>query len=73
MDIATILEWAVSACYLYLIAVFVALVLILIGSALEHRLLTRQGQTEDYDMLSASRFTIPVSVIAPAYNESVGG
>jgi cellulose synthase/poly-beta-1,6-N-acetylglucosamine synthase-like glycosyltransferase len=48
-----------------------AFALMLIGSALEHRYLTRQGQTEDYDMLSASRFTIPVSVIVPAYNESM--
>src|SRR5689334_10054544 len=71
MDILTILGWAVTACYVYLIAVFCALVLMFLGSALEHRYLTReQEETEDYDMLSSSRFTIPVSVIAPAFNES---
>jgi biofilm PGA synthesis N-glycosyltransferase PgaC len=71
VDTLTMLGWTVTACYVYLIAVFGAFALMLIGSALEHRYVTRQGQTEDYDMLSASRFTIPVSVIAPAYNESV--
>ena len=70
--VAAAVLWAVAACYAYLIAVSVVFVVMLVGSALEHRYLTRQEQTEDYDMLSASKFTIPVSVIAPAFDESVG-
>jgi biofilm PGA synthesis N-glycosyltransferase PgaC len=66
-----LLTWAVSICFGYLILVFAAFVAMLIVSALEHAYLTRESRTEDYDVLSASRFTIPVSVIAPAYNEAV--
>jgi biofilm PGA synthesis N-glycosyltransferase PgaC len=62
--------WAISACYVYLIAVFIAFVLVLLGSALQHLYLLRQGRTEDYEALAESPFTIPVSVIAPAYNEA---
>src|SRR6185295_7658184 len=72
MDLTMTLGWTVTACYVYLIGVSVAFVAMLLGSVLEHWYLTHQGQTEDFDMLSTSPFTIPVSVIAPAYNEAIG-
>jgi biofilm PGA synthesis N-glycosyltransferase PgaC len=71
MDVQTVLFWAVGACFVYLIAVSAVFAAMLLVSALEHRQLTRDRHTEDYGMLSASRFTIPVSVIAPAFNEAV--
>jgi poly-beta-1,6-N-acetyl-D-glucosamine synthase len=71
MDAATVLCGAVTACYTYLIAVFAALVAMLLVSALEHRDLLQQAGTEDYELLAASRFSIPVSVIVPAYNEAI--
>ncbi len=72
MEIVTTIAWAVTACYVYLIVISALFVLMLIGSVLEHVYLTREGQMEDYETLSESPFTIPVSVIAPAYNESTG-
>ena len=71
MDLLTFLQWSVFICFIYLIAVNAAFLLMLIGSALEHRLLVRREQTEDYETLAQSRFTIPVSVIAPAFNEAL--
>jgi len=67
----TFLTWSVIICWWYLAAVFAAFVLMLIGSALEHAVFVRQRHAEDDDVLAESRFTIPVSVIAPAYNEAL--
>jgi glycosyltransferase involved in cell wall biosynthesis len=41
----------------------------LVASGLEHAHLTWQRRTEDYGVLADSRFTVPVSVIAPAFDE----
>jgi cellulose synthase/poly-beta-1,6-N-acetylglucosamine synthase-like glycosyltransferase len=71
MDPQTLLHWTVTLCFLYLAATFGLSVIMLVGSALEGAYVRQQGQTEDYDMLAESRFTIPVSVIAPAYNEAL--
>jgi len=66
---ATLVSWAVSACFFYLAAVFAAFCVMLVASALEHARLTWQRRTEDFGVLAESRFTVPVSVIAPAFNE----
>jgi cellulose synthase/poly-beta-1,6-N-acetylglucosamine synthase-like glycosyltransferase len=66
---ATLVSSAVSACFFYLVAVFAAFCVMLIASWLEHAHLTWQRRTEDYGVLAESRFTVPVSVIAPAFNE----
>jgi biofilm PGA synthesis N-glycosyltransferase PgaC len=71
VDPHVLLTWAVSICFGYLIVVFAAFVAMLVLSAMEDAYLSRESRTEDYDVLSGSRFTIPVSVIAPAYNEAV--
>ena len=67
----TLVYWATIACLGYLASVYAAFFLLLIPSALETFRLSRQGRHEDYDAIAGSRFTIPVSVIAPAYNEEV--
>ncbi len=67
----TLVVLAVVVCFVYLMAVLGAFVLMLAGSGLEHARLAYQARSEDYDALSDSHFTIPVSVIAPAYNEEV--
>jgi poly-beta-1,6-N-acetyl-D-glucosamine synthase len=65
-----LLFWTVTACFVYLVVVFV-LYLVMLGAALlQNAYVARQSRTEDYQLLSVSRFTIPVSVIAPAYNEA---
>ena len=38
----------------------------------ENRLRAREARLEDFDTLLTSPFTIPVSIIAPAFNEEVG-
>lgn len=62
---------AVAACFIYLMLVAVAFAIVLVGSAVEHARLITDGRQEDYDVLAGSRFTIPVSVVVPAYNEEV--
>lgn len=66
-----LIQVAVTACLVYLLVVFGAFALMLVASALEHAYLTQESRTEDYEVLSGSPFTIPVSVIAPAYNEAL--
>ena len=70
MDLQNVLSLIVTVCFAYLATVFGLFVLMIVGSALEGAYHTWQGRTEDYDMLSDSRFTIPVSVLVPAYNEA---
>ena len=69
MDAQTIALLIVAVCLIYLISVFVFLLVMFIGSAVEHALRVRQARFEDYDRLAGSAFTIPVSVLLPAYNE----
>ena len=59
----------VGACFVYLLSVFAALGVMLVPSVLEHRSQIRAGLAHDDETLSRSRFTIPVSVIAPAFDE----
>jgi cellulose synthase/poly-beta-1,6-N-acetylglucosamine synthase-like glycosyltransferase len=62
----------VQVCALHLGAVFVVLALIFVGSALEHSFLTRQSGHEHLRALADSEFSIPVSIVIPAFNEEVG-
>ena len=71
MTPATLLGWGVAACYVYLLSVFAALLAMLIVSALEHRDRVRHAGTDDDELWAASRFSIPVSIIAPVHNESL--
>ena len=60
---------AVVVCFAYLIfttAVYVALTVI---GGFESIVRRHESGSADYETLGASRFTIPVSVIVPAYNE----
>lgn len=63
--------WSMVACLIYLTAVYSAFLLLLVPSAREALHLRRQGRHEDYDAIADSPFTIPISIIAPAYNEEV--
>lgn len=57
--------WSVVVSFAYLIVVYGADVLLLLFAVLDHAIRTRERQAEDFDTLSASRFTIPVSVVVP--------
>jgi len=63
--------WSMVACLAYLAAVYSSFLLLLVPSVLEALHLIRQGRNEDYEAIGDSPFTIPVSVIAPAYNEEI--
>lgn len=71
MNLQAFIGLAVAACLAYLLAVFAAYVFMLVGSVLEHARVLYQARNEDYEALAGSHFTIPVDVIAPAYNEEV--
>jgi cellulose synthase/poly-beta-1,6-N-acetylglucosamine synthase-like glycosyltransferase len=62
---------AVTACFVYLCAVALAFLGVLVLSALEQFRLLRDRRQDDFDALSSSRFTIPVSIVVPAYDEEV--
>ena len=64
-----LLSIAVLVCIAYLVfttAVYVTLTLI---GAVESLVRKQESRSEDYRTLGASRFTIPVSIVVPAYNE----
>jgi cellulose synthase/poly-beta-1,6-N-acetylglucosamine synthase-like glycosyltransferase len=65
------LWWAYTACLVYLLTIAAMFILLAVSSSIENRLRARQKRNEDFDTLSHSPFTIPVSIIAPAYNEAV--
>jgi cellulose synthase/poly-beta-1,6-N-acetylglucosamine synthase-like glycosyltransferase len=69
--LATVAWYMFLACMVYLLAVVVIFVLLLVVAIRENRLRARETRLEDFTTLRGSPFTIPVSVVAPAYNEEV--
>ena len=70
---ATIQEWLrvlVWGCFLYLLSNYVLFAMIAVVVAVESALRHLQARAEDFESMSLSRFTIPVSVIVPAFNEA---
>src|SRR5579859_7006108 len=65
----TVLDIVVAGCFAYFLCVFIAFAFMFVGSALQHRRILNDALTHDDSALALSRFTIPVSVIAPAFNE----
>lgn len=64
-----VVYWATLVCLGYMLAVFGMSALVLIFSALDNAIRSRETLAHDFDVLSRSRFTPPVSVLVPAYNE----
>jgi poly-beta-1,6-N-acetyl-D-glucosamine synthase len=71
MILHTLVHWSFILCFVYMLSVYAVFVLTLIVSVAEGLFLAHDSQQEDYEILADSRFTIPVSIIAPAYNEAV--
>ena len=65
-----LLQWTVIVCLTYMVAVYGAYGLMIAYSMLEERLRRRRRVFESLDRVRASTLTIPVSVIAPVYNEA---
>lgn len=64
------LPLVVQACFVYLALTYGMFAVLLAVAALENVRRRREARVEDYGLLAESRFTIPVSVIIPAYNEA---
>jgi biofilm PGA synthesis N-glycosyltransferase PgaC len=62
----------VAVCLGYLLLLNLLYLALAVVSAFEAGIRKRESGAEDYEMLASSRFTIPVSVIVPAYNEETG-
>ena len=63
----------VVACLAYLLFVYGAGLALSILAFFENRSRVRESEAEGWDTIGRSRFTIPVSVIAPMHNEEVLG
>jgi biofilm PGA synthesis N-glycosyltransferase PgaC len=61
---------AVMTCFVYLALTYLLFAAQLLVAAVENVRRFREERVEDYRLLAGSRFTIPVSVIMPAYNEA---
>jgi cellulose synthase/poly-beta-1,6-N-acetylglucosamine synthase-like glycosyltransferase len=59
----------VAICLGYLLVTNVVYVVLALVGAVENSIRRHESGAEDYRTLASSRFTIPVSVIVPAYNE----
>ena len=68
--VADVIFWTVVVCAAYLALVNAFYVSLLLVSAVENAVRRRQRSAEDFETLSVSRFTIPVSVLIAAYNEA---
>jgi poly-beta-1,6-N-acetyl-D-glucosamine synthase len=69
--IASIAWTAYVVCLVYLLIITAAFVGLMAAAARENRVRARDAGIDDLSTLRTSPFTIPVSVIAPAYNEEV--
>jgi cellulose synthase/poly-beta-1,6-N-acetylglucosamine synthase-like glycosyltransferase len=65
-----LLQWTVIVCLGYVVAVYGAYGAMITYSMLEERFRRRRRIFESLDRVRASTLTIPVSVIAPVYNEA---
>src|SRR6476469_4522391 len=65
-----LLQWTVIVCLAYVVTVYGAYGSMIAYSMIEERLRRRRRDFESLDRIRASSLTIPVSVIAPVYNEA---
>ena len=65
-----LLEWGVAVCFGYLLLTYAAYAFMLASSGLERRVRATGRSAEQYDLIRDSSLTIPVSIIAPLYNEA---
>ena len=65
----TAVHWTVVVCLLYLLAVYATYMMMLVFSTAEERRRRKGRRFESFTSVRDSSLTIPVSVIAPVYNE----
>jgi cellulose synthase/poly-beta-1,6-N-acetylglucosamine synthase-like glycosyltransferase len=69
----TLYEWlrlVVWGCFLYLFANYLLFAVLALVGAFESAHRRWQSRSEDFESMSLSRFTIPVSLVVPAFNEA---
>lgn len=62
-------QWTVTVCLVYLMAVYASYGLMLALSVAEERLRSTRRQLESFSRIRESALTIPVSIVAPVHNE----
>ena len=72
MIFETLLRTSVLVCTLYLVLVYGMYVWLMLAGLVETRRRLRERAGENLDVLAGTRFAPGVSIIVPAYNESVG-
>ena len=63
--------WGYLGCLAYLVGATLLYLSLAMVAGVQTLIRNRQERAEDFDAIAGYRFTIPVSVIAPAYNEEV--
>ena len=64
-----VLHMMVLTCFAYLVLVNLSYLALALVGLVENRTRRRESAAEDYETISVSRFTIPVSVVLAAYDE----
>jgi cellulose synthase/poly-beta-1,6-N-acetylglucosamine synthase-like glycosyltransferase len=63
------IRWSVVACVGFLLTVYALYTLQLVFAVVDGVIRNRERRVEDFELLAASRFTIPVSAVAAVFNE----
>ncbi len=63
------LIWSMAVCVGYLLLVFAMYGVLVVFAAIESSIRAKQRDAEDFETLESSRFSLPVSVILPVFNE----
>ncbi|HZT91762.1 MAG TPA: glycosyltransferase [Gaiellaceae bacterium] len=59
-----------DVCIAYLVLVYAGYAFLVIFAALDNAIRNREANAENFDALESSRFTIPVSLLVPMFNEA---
>lgn len=68
-EVPALLQIAFVVCLAYMLSLSALVFTMLVVAAIESRHRGHERDAEDYESLAGSRFTIPVSIVAPAFDE----
>lgn len=67
---ASAVGWIVASCFAYLLLTYLSYTLLIVVSVLERRLRMGSRRVGEDDLVRESPLTIPVTIVAPLYNEA---
>jgi poly-beta-1,6-N-acetyl-D-glucosamine synthase len=70
MPPTSVVAWVVAVCFSYLALTYLSYALLIVTSVAERRLRTSTRRLGDDDLVRESTLTIPVTIVAPLYNEA---